>query len=409
MTRAGVALAILLLAAWTRASHRDWDAGALLHPDERFLAMVAADARIPASAGDYLDPARTSLGPANLGHAFFVYGTLPLALGRLAADLSGDATPAAIARMGRALAAAADVATTALVMAIGALLAGARAAGWAGLAYALAVLAIQQAHFYTVDAFLTCFGSVALAGCVAFQRTRRAAWLVAGAAGFGAALACKLSAGLAAPLLAALVAAPDARATPRSRALAAAAFAALAYAALRLADPPLFASAAWLDPRPSPRLVESLAQLRALSRPDSYYPPAIQWLDRAPVAFALSNLARFGLGAAWLALALGGAWLALRAGGALRWIALWALGAFLFHALQTVQPLRYFLPIVPALAVLAGMAAAALAGAPRRPRCRPPSPSRWRSGRPPSSRSTRARTRASRPRTGSTSTRRPAR
>ena len=84
-----VLVLILLAAAFLRLSGVNWDQGTHLHPDERFLTMVAADIRMPESLAAYFDTARSPLNPANVGRPFFVYGTLPLFVVRSVAESVG--------------------------------------------------------------------------------------------------------------------------------------------------------------------------------------------------------------------------------------------------------------------------------------------------------------------------------
>ena len=82
----GLLLAVILLGgAGLRLFGRDWDGGALLHPDERFIALTAIDRlALPPPGGwaDLLNPA-SGLNPRRLhGDAPYAYhyGTLPLYL-----------------------------------------------------------------------------------------------------------------------------------------------------------------------------------------------------------------------------------------------------------------------------------------------------------------------------------------
>ena len=84
-----VVCALFCLAAFLRLTGIDWDAGHHLHPDERFLTMLAADVRLPSGPSAYFDTARSPLNPANVGRSYFTYGTLPLLLVRAGAEAAG--------------------------------------------------------------------------------------------------------------------------------------------------------------------------------------------------------------------------------------------------------------------------------------------------------------------------------
>src|SRR3989304_3281875 len=63
---------ILLIAAFFRFYGLNWDQNQHLHPDERFLTMVAGAMKWPT---DYLNTQTSTLNPHNIGYGFYVYGT----------------------------------------------------------------------------------------------------------------------------------------------------------------------------------------------------------------------------------------------------------------------------------------------------------------------------------------------
>jgi hypothetical protein len=46
---------VLAVGGWLRLSDSNWDAGHHLHPDERYLSIVADNLKWPHSIGAYLD------------------------------------------------------------------------------------------------------------------------------------------------------------------------------------------------------------------------------------------------------------------------------------------------------------------------------------------------------------------
>jgi RsiW-degrading membrane proteinase PrsW (M82 family) len=66
-------LLILLLGFLGRFYGLNWDANNHLHPDERFLTMVAMAMKLPVSWNSYFDPQKSLLNPFNVGYNFFVY------------------------------------------------------------------------------------------------------------------------------------------------------------------------------------------------------------------------------------------------------------------------------------------------------------------------------------------------
>ncbi len=155
----------------------DWDESQHLHPDERFLTMVSSaispvkgcdDPGLSAwdcpleqkqwiSIGEYFDTANSPLNPANRGYGFFVYGTLPVFLVRYVAEFTGMTGYDEIALAGRQMSALFDLGSIFLVYLIASRLYRRRVGLLSAAFYALAVMPIQQSHFYTVDNFPTFF------------------------------------------------------------------------------------------------------------------------------------------------------------------------------------------------------------------------------------------------------------
>ncbi len=234
-------LAVLLLGAYFRFLNVDWDEGEHLHPDERYMTMVTGGIRWPGPVdnpqppppgcmewGGYFDSYCSPLNPYNRNYGSYAYGTLPLFGARFVGEwLNGacidpaapEAEPAPLKRamagllfqdvegcigdrftgyghihlIGRMLSALADLGAVFFIFMIGRRL----YSPWVGLLaaalHALAVLPIQQSHFYTVDAFAGFF--ITLAGYFTIRAAQSGRWRDFGIAGlgFGLALACKVS------------------------------------------------------------------------------------------------------------------------------------------------------------------------------------------------------------------------
>ena len=193
-SRRGLVLLLILLAAgWLRLSGVNWDQGTHLHPDERFLTMVATDIRWPLSIGEYFDTARSPLNPANVGRPFFVYGTLPLFLVRAIAEATGQTGYDQIHLVGRVLSGLFDLATVALTFWLGLLVAGPRVAAAASALVAFSVASVQQAHFFTVDSAATCLTALSLVMlATVVSRAGHLSHVLFGVA-FGLALSCRLN------------------------------------------------------------------------------------------------------------------------------------------------------------------------------------------------------------------------
>ncbi|MCS7061294.1 MAG: DUF2298 domain-containing protein, partial [Anaerolineae bacterium] len=293
--RLGLLLVIFGVAAWLRFTGLNWDEDQLLHPDERYVGVLASTVRSPQSLAEYFDSGASPLNPFNTGWGRdYVYGTLPLFVGRFvaewvdgachdraallqaetAADVAGGlSVPHLIGRLlvgeeadtcqpgtftgftrttliGRALSAVADLLTLFVVFLMGRRLFGWRAGALAAALGALNVLQIQHAHFYTVDSMAMLFTTLTVYFCTRIA-TARSTWsilvdgLLAGVMA-GCALASKISVWPLIPLivLSSLVALARSRSPsvgPLGRILAALVLAGLgAFAAFRVAQPYAF-------------------------------------------------------------------------------------------------------------------------------------------------------------------------
>ena len=153
---------ILIVAATLRLYGLNWDGGHWLHPDERRIYFVVLELDWPHSLAEAMSPS----SPLNPG--FFAYGSLPFYLLKLAVTLLAPVWPALrgtdnLHLLGRPLAVLFDLGTVYLTYRLAAiLLPDDRSRGgvrWGALLAAglmsVAVLSVQIAHFYTVDTLLT--------------------------------------------------------------------------------------------------------------------------------------------------------------------------------------------------------------------------------------------------------------
>jgi len=312
----------------------------------------------------YFDTARSPLNPANVGRPFFVYGTLPLFLVRAVAESIGMTGYDQIHLVGRVVSGAFDLATIALTFWLGLLLAGPRVGIAAAALAAFSVISVQQAHFFTVDSAATCMTTLALVMLVkVISRGGLANHLMFGAA-FGLVLSCRINLVLLALLYAVSLLHSWYVRRLRFTAMVMAGIVATASTLLvfRLFQPYAFAGPGFFDVTFSADFLQTTATIRGLVTGAADYPPSVQWIGRVPVVFAGWNLFVWGLGPAWGLAALAGiVWCLARrrpyAGESLaagKIVLAWAPILFLFHSIQFAATLRYFLPIVPVLAVAAG-------------------------------------------------------
>ncbi len=361
-------LVVLLGAAGFRFAGVNWDAGQHLHPDERFLSMVVTAEGRPDSASAYLDEARSPLNPRNVGFPFFAYGTLPTTVVRLAGEAIGRTDFEGLTLIGRVISATASLGTVLLVFLLAHRLYGdPRIALLAATLLAVAVLPIQNAHFFVVDphaVFFTTAAAWALAGPPRPYRYPLVGLL------FGLALASKASVATFAVVvgtaaLADTTPAPrlDAALPHAARRLTRAALRGLVVmaatlAAFRLAQPDAFTGPGLFDVLPSQRWLDDLAITRRLVDGSLDTPPGVQWASRTPYWYAWKTMVTWGLGPS-LGLAAWAGW------GAAAWQlvahradrhlipVLWTAVLFLHMGGQFAMTGRYLLPIYPMLAVLA--------------------------------------------------------
>lgn len=413
-------LAIVLLGAALRFHGLDFDTPPgtnepiQLHPDERFISFVSNNTDWPAWDG-YFDTANSPLNPYNAGHESYVYGTLPLFLVKGVSTLAGD-DPAGPGnsygkdvQWGRRLTAFVDTITIMLVAAIGFVLFSRAAGVLAALAYALAVLPTQIAHFWAVDPYVTFFAAGVLLWSALAVRAQRMAWfstclLLAGAF-VGFAMASKVSALPVAIAPAVAVAIriglrdlprldlrfagePGERLLPSPTAghwlndiaiLFLAAWVSLL--AFRVTQPYAFVGPNIWDLNINAQWWDDIQRERELQSGNVDYPPFVQFAGRTPFLEPLEQIVLWGFGpglsmlaAAAIAVALYRCFKRRELSFALP-IAL-AVGLFLFSGGRFVAFMRYFAPMYPVLALFAAWgaiaawrwsAAVARSGLPRNP------------------------------------------
>src|SRR5512140_13328 len=171
-------LLVFVLAGYLRLTGVNWGEGQHQHPDENFLSGVlgslqahkCVDASIPVEAcppdqkhwiglGDYFNSKTSTLNPYNRGYAFFVYGDLPMTIVRIAADAMQEYD---VKILGRQFSALADLFTILFLYLAVSRLYNRRVALLASLFSALAVMQIQQSHFFTTDLFVNTFAFLAI-------------------------------------------------------------------------------------------------------------------------------------------------------------------------------------------------------------------------------------------------------
>jgi YYY domain-containing protein len=355
----------LAAAAYFRFIGLNWDDNQHLHPDERFLTMVETTIVPVKNLGQFFDSVHSTLNPVNYqGYGFFVYGTLPLFLVRYVGQALHQTGYNQITLVGRQLSALADLGAILFLFVLARRLYGNRVAVLATILSALAVLPIQQSHFFTVDTFANFFVVAAFDFILrASQNGRWRDFAISGLA-VGMAFACKLDiwplAGFVA--MAAVLywlrdpqgAVPDSTRTKlKSTSLKLVLAGILCVLAFRVFQPYAFTGPHIWNISLEPRWRANMLEVYNLVSGNIDYPPGDQWTNRAPILFPWTNMVVWGLGLPLgLAVWAGWAWVGWKIVRARQWRDhllpwLWATLFFIYQGTQWVKSMRYILPVYP--------------------------------------------------------------
>jgi len=332
---------ILIFGLALRLYGLNWDQGFHLHPDERFLTMVGTAIRWPRDLGHYLDTQNSPLNPYNNGYDFFVYGQFPLFITKATAAVLGLGNYFTFNLVGRVISAIFDLGVVALLYLISRAL-------WPSVIYSLMVLPIQLSHFFAVDTFLNFF--LVLSFYLALKRRT----IFSGIA-FGLALACKISALLFLPIIMVIIWQNNKKEIKKFF-WNSGCFLLFVFVSFRFFSPYSFSSLVALNPQ----FIDNLRTLKTFDDPKAWFPPAVQWIKTKPIIFPAINLLFWGLGLPLgiiVILALPFSIRRLISKKKLDCLSLaliWSLFLFFFQGVQFVKTMRYFLPIYPFLALLAG-------------------------------------------------------
>ncbi len=361
---------ILILGFWFRIVGVNWDSYQHLNPDERFLTMVLTDMKWP-GLSDFFKTSVSTYNPINVGYDFFVYGTLPLFVNKLisAIWLWGDYNGYLI--IGRITSAGLDTLTIAVVFGIGKRVGkfvdrdkdgnGNLVGLVAALFYSMAVIPIQNSHFFIVDVMGNFLGTLTLLLALKFidEPKKWLALLMGGV--FGLAIACKLSLWLLLPAIGfsffVSLSKTSQMSRIRSLLICGGIFLISAYACLRVGMPYAFKDFSLLIP--DERFIANVKTVSGMVKGTIDMPPSIQWA-RTNFIWPIQEIAIWGWG--WFVglvifLALG--WvtaLTIRTKNKyLIMIFVGLLVPFGYQALLLAKAQRYFWGAYPILSLFVGM------------------------------------------------------
>ena len=385
-----LALAVVLLsAAALRLYNVNWDDLQYVHPDERWISMVASDITWPENWQDILKPRKSTLNPLWIPRdnapRNYAYGHLPLYLLVLVANLVTQFAPLArylsaypdLARavgnlalmadyshvnlVGRVISALADLGIIYLVFLLGKHVYDKRVGLLGAVFVTFTVMHIQLAHFCAFDVVTTFFAVLTVYGAV--RLAQRGDWLSAAVAGgaAGLAVASKFSA---IPILLTLVVACGVgvftRETgARGRGLADSLWRVLGLLLISL----LAAAVAFAVTSPFAILdlkayLEQVKQQGGMVRGTNDWPFTRQYRGTLPYIYHIEQQLRWGMG--WPLGLVAFAGLAYILWRAVRfrcrgeeWVILsWVVPYFLITGSFMVKFMRYMLPLTPFLSLM---------------------------------------------------------
>lgn len=422
-------LLILTAGAYFRFVGLNWDDNHHLHPDERFLTIVASQISGVDNPLDYLRTSVSTLNPYNFDQGFYVYGNFPMTVTRYAAEWTNgicdmfasepepDAFCAAnytgydgVFLVGRFLSGLVDLVSVFFTFLIARRLYNWQAGLVAAFLLAVAVMPIQQSHFFTMDNWAAALCTVALyaavraAGLGDAEVRWRLSWFVLFGVALGLAAASRVNV---APIALVInvsaviwlaqrghswrtVFSSTGSSDLQRMVVGVLLAAVVSLLMFRVAQPYAFADREMIREaamaatgeapgelmltlrslvQPNPQWLGNMAEIQRLQEPEASFPPALQWTDRAPLLFPFSNMVLYGMGLtaglfAWLAF-FWAIWRMLhrdnRWGRYPEWMVhaipvFWVGLYFLYMGTRWVKSVRYFLPIYPALFILAGWA-----------------------------------------------------
>lgn len=355
-------LIIFFIALSLRLYGLNWDQGTHLHPDERFLTMVSADIKLPTSIQNYFDTNNSLLNPVNVGHRFYVYGTLPLLVVKTIAQITSFDGYDKIYLVGRIISAIFDSVTSLIVFYLAKMLFKNKKIAYASwIAYAICVFPIQQSHFFTTDTFLVFFSTLALFSLINFFENNRLFTCLVSGFIFGLAISSKISLIITVPIISLAIASFGLinRKNILSGLLFVTTYILSAFIAFRMFQPYAFDGLFQINTLFKQNIKTASDMISGVYD----YPPNVQWSNTIPLLHPLFNMLLFGMGPIiFIVSGLGiiryfkNNLLTLRPKIIIPFLTIifWACTIFLYQGILLAKYMRYFYPIYPVLIIFFG-------------------------------------------------------
>lgn len=339
-------LFIIILALSVRVVGVNWDQDQHLHPDERFLTMVAE--RMDWTY-EYFNTKTSTLNPHNIGYSFFVYGTYPIIFVKGISQILHMHEYGGINIVGRVVSAIVDIGTLLTVVALTSRLWGKRPALWAGFAYSISVLPIQLSHFFATDPYSVFFMMLSVYFMFQLIDRRKIVFALLLGLCFGLALAAKISSIVLAPTIG-LGLMLGLRKNLREVFLCGVISLFAGIFSLRIFMPYLFDGIGL-----NREVLSDWQELKSYDNPNGYFPPATMWINTVDYIFPLENMTFWGFGIPLFAMLLFALLSIIKQKNLRVWLVWFAIvSIFAFQGSQFTKPMRYFFIVYPLSAVLIG-------------------------------------------------------
>jgi len=359
---------ILAIALLFRLVGLNWDQGHHLHPDERFMTMVASSIRIPPSISNYFSQKESTLNPYNNGYNFYVYGTFPLLITRLFGEVFKMTEYNSIHLVGRYLSVFFDCLTVILVFKIAYSVTKSKKNALLSMYfYAISVFPIQQSHFFAVDTFTVFFSTLTVFSLLKFIKTNKPLYPLISGICFGLTLANKISIIVISPIffLFILIDSRDRLLKNKDKKnkifftdalINLSLFGLGSLLSFRLFQPYAFDGLYQV----SKHFLDNINDARKMMTGDIDYPPNIQWAYTKPLIHPFVSLFLWGLGPVITLLSIFGIFRTIikrdkKTFYPLLFLLLISSSVFFYQGIQLNKYLRYFYPIYPFLCVFAGL------------------------------------------------------